>query len=98
MKEIQLCMSEMRDFFQTGTTLNVSWRKKQLKALRASISEHESAILKALQEDLGKSDFEGYATELGIVYSEIDHHLKHLDSWSRPKRVRSTILSFPSRS
>ncbi len=98
MKEIQLCMSEMRDFFQTGTTLDVSWRKKQLKALRASISKHESAILKALHEDLGKSDFEGFATELGIVYSEIDQHLKHLDAWSRPKRVRSTILSFPSRS
>ncbi len=98
MKEIQLCMSEMRDFFQTGTTLDVAWRKKQLKALRASISNHESAILKALHEDLGKSDFEGFATELGIVYSEIDQHLKHLDAWSRPKRVRSTILSFPSRS
>ncbi len=98
MKEIQLCMSEMRDFFQTGTTLNVAWRKKQLKALRVSISEHEKAILKALYQDLGKSDFEGFATELGIVYSEIDQHLKHLDAWSRPKRVRSTILSFPSRS
>jgi len=98
MKEIQLCMSEMRAFFQTGTTLSVAWRKKQLKALRASISEHESDILKALYDDLGKSDFEGYATELGIVYSEIDQHLKHLDAWSRPKRVRSTALSFPSRS
>ncbi len=98
MKEIQLCMTEMREFFQTGTTLDVTWRKKQLKALRASISEHESAILKALYDDLGKSDFEGYATELGIVYSEIDQHLKHLDAWSKPKRVRSTILSFPSRS
>ncbi len=98
MKEIQLCMSEMRDFFQTGTTLSVAWRKKQLKALKASISEHEKVILKALYEDLGKSDFEGYATELGIVYSEIDQHLKHLDAWSRPKRVRSTLLSFPSRS
>ncbi len=98
MKEIQLCLSEMRDFFQTGTTLSVAWRKQQLKALRLSISEHESAILKALYDDLGKSDFEGYATELGIVYSEIDQHLKHLDAWSRPKRVRSTMLSFPSRS
>jgi aldehyde dehydrogenase (NAD+) len=59
MKEIQLCMSEMREFFQTGTTLSVAWRKKQLKALKASITEHDSAILKALYEDLGKSDFEG---------------------------------------
>lgn len=98
MKEIQLCLTEMRTFFQQGTTRDISWRKKQLKGLRASIAEHEKAILKALYDDLGKSEFEGYATEIGVVYSEIDQHLKHLESWSRPKRVRSTILSFPSRS
>lgn len=98
MKEIELCISEMRGFFQTGTTLNVPWRKKQLKALQASISQNENAILAALHADLGKSKFEGYATELGIVYGEIAHHLKHLDAWSKPRRVRSTIASFPSRS
>ena len=96
MNEIQLCLSEMRTFFLSGTTQEVRWRKKQLVTLRQSISEYEGAILKALYEDLGKSDFEGFATELGIVYAEIDHHLKHLDVWTRKHRVRSTILTFPS--
>ncbi|MFA7129370.1 MAG: aldehyde dehydrogenase [Sphaerochaeta sp.] len=96
MNEIQLCLSEMRTFFLSGTTQDVTWRKKQLITLRQSISQYETTILKALYADLGKSDFEGFATELGIVYAEIDHHLKHLDSWTKKHRVRSTILTFPS--
>ena len=98
MNEVQLCMSEMRTFFASGTTLPIAWRKEQLKTLKAGIKDHEKMILDALNADLGKTDFEGYSTEIGIVYSEIEHTLKHLDRWSDKKRVRSSLLSFPSSS
>jgi len=80
MNEIQLCLSEMQAFFQSGTTLGISWRKEQLKRLKDGIRSYEKQILNALYEDLGKTDFEGFATELGIVYAEIDEHLKHLEA------------------
>ena len=96
MNEVQLCLSEMRAFFAGNTTLSVSWRKEQLKTLKAGIKAHEALILDALYQDLGKTDFEGFATELSLVYAEIDHTLKHLDRWSDKKRIRSSLLSFPS--
>lgn len=97
MNEVQLCITEMRTFFRNGSTQSVAWRKIQLKRLKDGIKEHEKQILDALFEDLGKTDFEGYATELGLVYAEIDKHLKHLDAWTGKKRVRNTLLSFPSK-
>ncbi|MFA6695927.1 MAG: aldehyde dehydrogenase [Sphaerochaeta sp.] len=97
MNEVQLCITEMRTFFRNGSTQSVAWRKTQLKKLKDGIKEHEKQILDALFEDLGKTDFEGFATELGLVYAEIDKHLKHLDSWTSKKRVRNTLLSFPSK-
>jgi aldehyde dehydrogenase (NAD+) len=97
MNEIQLCLSEMQAFFQSGTTLGISWRKEQLKRLKDGIRSYEKQILNALYEDLGKTDFEGFATELGIVYAEIDEHLKHLEAWAGRHRVKSSILSFPSK-
>ena len=98
MNDVQLCITEMQTFFRNGSTQSVAWRKIQLKRLKEGIKEHEREILDALFEDLGKTDFEGYATELGLVYAEIDEHLKHLDAWTSKKRVRNTLLSFPSKS
>ncbi|WP_332446277.1 aldehyde dehydrogenase [Sphaerochaeta sp.] len=98
MHEVELCISEMRAFFATGTTGQVAWRKEQLRTLRKGLEANEKQLLAALYEDLGKSDFEGWATELGVVYAEIDNHLKHLDRWTAKKRVRSSLLSFPSKS
>lgn len=98
MNEIELCLSEMQAFFHSGTTLSIAWRKEQLKKLKSGIRSHEKQILNALYEDLGKTDFEGFASELGIVYAELDEHLKHLDAWAAKQRVRSSLLSFPSKS
>ena len=98
MNEIELCLSEMQAFFQNGNTLSIAWRKEQLKKLKDGIRSYEKQILNALYEDLGKTDFEGFASELGIVYTELDEHLKHLDAWAAKQRVRSSLLSFPSKS
>ena len=97
MNEVQLCLAEMRTFFASGTTLSISWRKEQLRSLKKRIREYEKPLMNALFEDLGKSDFEAFATEIGLVYQEIDNHLKHLDRWAAKKRVKASLLSFPSK-
>jgi aldehyde dehydrogenase (NAD+) len=98
MNEIQLCLAEQKAFFLTGTTQEVSWRKKQLATLRQALDENKESLLEALFQDLGKTEFEGFATELGGVYSEIKHLIKHLESWSQPHRVKTSIVNFPSSS
>ena len=88
----------MRDFFQTGATLQVEYRREALVKLKSHLKANEERILDALHADLGKAPFEGYATELGLVYDEINTCLKHLNSWARPRRVRTPIAHFHSTS
>lgn len=96
--DVEAAAQKMRDFFLTGTTLNASYRRQALEHMRSWLKSNEERILDALHQDLGKAPFEGYATELGIVYDEIRICLKNLGKWSRPKRVASPLAHFHSTS
>ena len=87
-----------RAFFRSGATLPLRVRKRALNALLKEITLRESALLSALQEDLGKAAFEGYMTEVGLVKDELRFHLKHLDRWARDKTIHTPLTQFPSRS
>lgn len=58
----------------------------------------EGEILQALQDDFGKSAFEAYATEMGILYSDIREARKKLRKWSQPRRVSTNLFNLPGRS
>ena len=88
----------MRAFAATRVPAHVPHRRQALIDLKAWLKRNEKRVLDALREDLGKAPFEAYATELGIVYDEINLCLKHLNRWSRPKRVASPIAHFHSTS
>lgn len=49
------------------------------------------AILDALHEDLGKSDYEGYLTEVAMVKQELTDALKHLRGWMKPQKVLTAM-------
>ena len=91
-------VEHMRRYFATGSTLSVEARRQALMRLKATLKRNEERILAALREDLGKCSFEGYATELGLVYEEINYCCKHMASWARPRRVATPIAHFPSSS
>lgn len=77
---------KQREFFQTGKTKDISFRLEQLKILKQAILENEQAIIQAVKTDLHKPEFETYATEIGVV-TEIDYAIKHLNSWTKPKKA-----------
>ena len=60
--------------------------------------KHEERIHDALKRDLGKSGFESYMCETGLVLSEISYMLRHIRSFAREKRVRTPLAQFHSRS
>lgn len=93
---IHQIVQSQRHFFQTGKTLDVSYRIQLLKKLRDEIINREIEILEALHNDLGKSPFESYTTEIGLVLDELRFMLKHIKKWSRPKRVNTPLMHFPS--
>ncbi|ENZ00661.1 hypothetical protein HMPREF1092_02313 [Clostridium thermobutyricum] len=97
MGDLKKVFLDQKEFFKTGKTKNIDFRIDALKKLKKAIKENEEDFLIALNKDLGKSKFEGYATEIGIVYDEINIHIKNLRYWVRKKKVKSSIIYFPSK-
>ena len=87
-----------REFFRTGKTLDVSFRIQALERLEKSILKYEGELSEALREDLGKSGMESYMCEIGLSLSEIRYIRRHTCSWSRNRRVRTSLPQVVSRS
>lgn len=91
-------IQKLRKFYNSGETRKISFRKKQLRKLKKTIRKNENAIMEALYKDLKKPAFEAYASEIGILYTEIRHVLWHLRSWARKREVKTPIIHFHSTS
>ncbi|MBQ7407959.1 MAG: aldehyde dehydrogenase [Clostridia bacterium] len=100
MEESQLkqIVNKQHDFFAEGKTFSVDFRVQMLKKLRYVLQKNEPLIAEALKIDLGKSAFEGYMCEIGMVYSEISYMLKHIKKFAKLKRVKTPIAQFHSKS
>lgn len=96
--EIRQIVENQRTYFYTGATLPLSHRIEALKKIQSYILTHEAEIGKAIRKDLGKSDFESYMCETGLVLSEITYLLKHIRSFAKEKNVLTPLAQFHSRS
>ncbi|WP_346662540.1 aldehyde dehydrogenase [uncultured Merdimonas sp.] len=97
-QEIKEIVTTQRKYFQTGATLPIPFRIAALKKLYAVISECEKEIHTALRKDLGKSSFESYMCETGLVLEEISYLLKHIRKFAREKTVLTPLAQFHSHS
>lgn len=91
-------LQAMRAYFSSGATLSIAFRREQLTKLKKAILDYEKELHDALYADLKKSPEESWVTETGFLIAEINHTLKHLSGWSRPEKVRTNLLNFPSKS
>lgn len=96
--DISQTIADMRCYYNSGKTRSVSFRIEQLRKLKSMIRAHEDEIIQSLHHDLKKPPFESYAGEIGIMYVEIEHAIRHVRQWSRPKRVATPIIHFLSSS
>ena len=85
-------------YFNNRFTRDVDFRIDNLKKLKASILKFENEIANALHIDLHKSYEEAYLTEISIVLSELDYHIKNLKSWAKPQKVSTPLHLLPSSS
>ncbi len=96
MYQIPELLKSQHDFFQTGKTKNVDFRKQVLKKLLQTIQRKEDKICEALYKDFKKPKFESVATETAIVIKELKLAIKNIKHWSKPKRVPASLLNYPS--
>lgn len=85
-------------FFASHATLDVKWRKAQLKTLLAAIDKWEQPLADALMTDLHKSYKEAYLTEISLVKAEIKDAIKHTRRWASRKNCLTSIACMPARS
>ena len=97
-KDIDAVLESQRRYFQSGATLPVSFRIAMLKRLYAAVQKYDSEITAALTADLGKSAFEGFMCESGLVLTEISYMIRHTRRFAREHRVRTPLAQFASRS
>lgn len=90
-------IQKQKHFYKSGITRPLAYRLEQLKKLRDALTANEKRIIEALNNDLNKSEFEAFSTEIGIVYEELAFTLKHLRRWMAPKRVRTALTHIGSR-
>ena len=88
-QEIQSLLQKQRTYYRSGATLPVKFRKEQLKALYATVKKYQAEIGDALTADLGKSDYEGFMCEAGLVLAEISYMICHVRNFARKKRFQS---------
>ena len=96
--DLDRLLAEQQTYFATGATREYAFRAEQLRRLKAALKQNEERILEALHTDLRKPAFEAFSAELGFLYAEIDHTLKHLKGWMKPRRVGTPLALMPSRS
>lgn len=91
-------INQHKRYFDNRATLSLSWRKQQLKQIKKLVIENEQACLSALEKDLAKPSLEAWITEVSYVAGDVDHTLKHLNKWSKKRRVSTPIIAQPGRS
>ena len=94
--EINTIVENQRAFFNTGATLPLDYRIRQLKTLKSAVLTHEEELEDALYLDLRRSKTEAYLMDIGPTIAEINEILHGLKRWARPETHFSGWMCFPS--
>lgn len=87
-----------REFFHSGATRDLRFRKKQLNTLQHMIQAHEGEIAEALYRDLRKPAVEAFAGEIAFLAAEARYCEKRLAKWAKPIRTKTMLFHKPARS
>ncbi|WP_313891477.1 aldehyde dehydrogenase [Psychrobacillus sp.] len=97
-EQLNEMIEEHQAFFYTGITRTAKFRINQLDILKNTIKKYEKEVIQALHDDLRKSEFESYVTEIGLVYDNISYMKKNVEKWMEPEQVKTPVALMPSKS
>lgn len=96
--DYQQLLKQQRQYFATGVTRDIGFRVEMLQRLKGWMKTHEAKIMAALQEDLGKGQFESYVSEIMGSLEEIDLAVKKIKAWAKPRKVKTPLTLFKASS
>jgi aldehyde dehydrogenase (NAD+) len=91
-------VARLRGCFENGRMRPLEYRQRQLEAIERFLKEREGEIERALRDDMGRPSFEVYPSEIAFIATEAALARKKLRSWTKPKRVRTSLVGQPGRS
>jgi len=91
-EELSRILDAHKKFFAAGKTQNIDFRIKQLNILKQALKTNEEAIISAMYQDLHKSRYETFTTEIGVLYYSIELITRHLKKWAKPRRVPTPVI------
>lgn len=84
---------QARSTFESGKTLDISYRKKQLAQLLKLVQENEELFVQALHQDFRKPRFEAIMTDTDFVKNDIQEMLYNIDTFTAPKKASRTVVT-----
>lgn len=91
-------VNQQKAFFNEHITREIPFRLCALDRLAEGIVTREKQLNEALHADMGKSPFESYVTEIGILLHEIRIAKNNLQSWARDRRRPTPLFLFGTKS
>lgn len=97
-EQISGILKKQKEFYKSGRTIPVKFRIEMLKKLYNTVKKYENEVNEALTADLGKSSYEGFMCESGLVLAEISYMIRHTKKFSRRKTMYTPLAQFASHS
>lgn len=95
---MEALIDQQRQFFNSNQTKDPHFRIEQLKRLKQVLLANQERLNEAIYADFGKSPFETFTNEFGLVFLDIDEACRKLKRWSKRKRVGTNWVNFPAKS
>ena len=74
-QEIQDLLEKQRTYYRSGATIPIKSRIEHLRRLYSAIRKYQNEINDALMSDLGKSHYESFMCESGLILTEVSYLL-----------------------
>ncbi|QKX61650.1 uncharacterized protein TRUGW13939_08802 [Talaromyces rugulosus] len=81
--QIRAWHSELRGSFDSGITLDVKFRKRELQQLTYLLQDNVEQITEAIRKDLGRSHFESVFAEIMVTTNLAIEAYTNVDAWSK---------------
>ena len=91
-------VTRLRSTYATGKTRSAQWRIQQLQQVKKMTLDNEHKIRAALEADLGKCQQEAWTAEISYISTEVEHTIKHLKKWMKPRKVKTPLIAQPGKS
>jgi aldehyde dehydrogenase (NAD+) len=95
--DLPATVARLRETFDTGRTLDLDWRRAQLRALIAMLTDNGDAIVEAVSADLRRPPFETWLAEIVATVNEARYAARNVGRWTRRRHRLLEWTQLPGR-